>query len=387
MRNDLTIKLKNIQKAIQNANADACLVSTNVNLYYCTGNVYTGYCYIPAIGKPLLLVKAGNVTGDNVFNIRKPEQISEILNNLGYSIPKTVLLEMGETPYAEIERLKTALNSKTYGDATSLFRKLRTYKTAYEIEQFKISSQKHIEAYKQIPEIYISGMTDLEFQYKMEYIMRKHGSLGYFRVFGSNMEIFMGSVLAGDNAEFVSPYDYALGGAGSDNSLPIGANGTLLKNGMSLMVDMGGSFTPYISDITRTFSIGKLSDLAYKAHDVSLNLHNYLKNDVKPGTACADIYNKCIDEAEKNGLSSYFMGTKHQAKFVGHGTGLQINEFPILTSRSKEILEENMVVAFEPKFVIPKIGAVGIENTYLVTKTKIENLSLVEEKIIDLEAI
>ena len=43
-----------------------------------------------------------------------------------------------------------------------------------------------------------------------------------------------------------------------------------------------------------------------------------------------------------------------------------------------------MVVAFEPKFVLPHIGAVGIENTYLVTETGIENLTPAPEEIIDL---
>ena len=40
---------------------------------------------------------------------------------------------------------------------------------------------------------------------------------------------------------------------------------------------------------------------------------------------------------------TYFMGTKQQAKFVGHGIGIQINELPVLTPRSKDMLEPNMV--------------------------------------------
>lgn len=58
------------------------------------------------------------------------------------------------------------------------------------------------------------------------------------------------------------------------------------------------------------------------------------------------------------------MGTEQQAKFVGHGIGIQINELPVLTPRSKEELLPNMVFALEPKFVIPGVGAVGIENSF-----------------------
>jgi Xaa-Pro aminopeptidase len=61
--------------------------------------------------------------------------------------------------------------------------------------------------------------------------------------------------------------------------------------------------------------------------------------------------------------------------------GLQINELPVLTPRSKEVLEAGMVFALEPKFVIPATGAVGIENTFLVTETGVEKLTIFPETI------
>ena len=103
-----------------------------------------------------------------------------------------------------------------------------------------------------------------------------------------------------------------------------------------------------------------------------------------PGTLCADLYNECLAIVEAEGAKPYFMGTELQAQFVGHGLGLQINELPVLTGRSKDVLEEGMVIAFEPKFVLPKIGAVGIENTYLITASGAENLTPAPEEIIDL---
>ena len=104
----------------------------------------------------------------------------------------------------------------------------------------------------------------------------------------------------------------------------------------------------------------------------------------KPGTGCAELYNISMEMVVKNNLESYFMGTKQQAKFVGHGLGLEINEPPVLTPRSKELLEKNIVFALEPKFVIPEVGAVGIENTYVVTEIGIEKLTILEEEIIEL---
>jgi Xaa-Pro aminopeptidase len=89
--------------------------------------------------------------------------------------------------------------------------------------------------------------------------------------------------------------------------------------------------------------------------------------------------------ASRYGLSDYFMGTRQQAKFVGHGIGIEINEPPVLSPRSRHLLQKGMTVALEPKFVIPGTGAVGIENSYLVTGGGIEKLTVFEEGIIPLE--
>lgn len=193
----------------------------------------------------------------------------------------------------------------------------------------------------------------------------------------------MGSLLTGDNAGAPSPYDFALGGAGSQ-ALPLGSNGTPLCEGQAVMVDMAGNYGVYCTDMTRTYSIGHLSDEAYRLHELSLEIHRQVMQKAAPGTSCADLYNESLRIVEEAGAGPYFMGTELQAQFVGHGLGLQINELPVLMGRSKDTLQPGMVIAFEPKFVLPHIGAVGIENTYLVTETGIENLTPAPEEIIDL---
>ena len=256
-------------------------------------------------------------------------------------------------------------------------------KTPLEIEQIREGAQHHIATYAVIPSLYREGMTDRDLQIEIEREMRRRGSIGLFRCFGSAMEIFMGSLLTGDNAGAPSPYDFALGGAGSE-ALPLGANGTPLRPGMAVMIDMAGNYGVYCSDMTRTYSIGELPEEAYRLHELSRRMHREIIQQAGPGTSCASIYNDCLAAVKEAGAESYFMGTELQAQFVGHGLGLQINELPVLMGRSKDTLQLGMVVAFEPKFVLPHIGAVGIENTYLVTETGIENLTPAPEEIIDL---
>ena len=84
-------------------------------------------------------------------------------------------------------------------------------------------------------------------------------------------------------------------------------------------------------------------------------------------------------------MYDYFMGHHQKAGFVGHGLGIEINELPVIAPRSRDILEEGNVFALEPKFVIPEVGAVGIENTYAITDGRAKCLTLAPEQIINFE--
>lgn len=46
--------------------------------------------------------------------------------------------------------------------------------------------------------------------------------------------------------------------------------------------------------------------------------------------------------------------------------GLELDELPVICRGAKEVLASGMVVAIEPKFVFPGVGAVGIEETVVV---------------------
>ena len=386
LSNDLLIRTQRIQEKMQADNVDACILTTSVNVFYVAGSIYNGYFYLPVEGKPIHFIKrTSSVTFDNAVHIRKPEQIADELAKLSLDIPKRILLETDAVSFNDCNRIISSLQNPEVVNASTLLRKIRSVKSEFELSQIRICAQKHVEVYKQIPNIYKPGMTDLDLQFQIELLMRQHGSLGIFRSYGANMDIYMGSLLVGENAEAPSPFDFALGGKG-ENSLPLGACGEKIEKGNTIMVDMAGNYSPWMTDMTRVFSLGKVSDLAYKAHQISIEIHETIIQNTKVGTACAELYNTAIDIVKKNQLEAYFMGTKQQAQFIGHGVGIEINEPPVLTPRSKELLEVNTVFALEPKFVIPGIGAVGIENTFVVKENDLVKLTILEESIIDLEA-
>ena len=321
------------------------------------------------------------LTGDDVIYIRKPENIPDALAERGLALPKTIALELDITSYNDILRLEKLFPGAQVANGTAIMRAVRAVKTDYEIAKLKESGAHHDRAYRHIPRIYRYGMTDVELQIEIERQLRLEGSLGQFRISGQSMEIFMGNLLCGDNADNPTPYDFAMGGAGLSTSLPVGCNGTAIKPGNTVMVDLGGNFTGYMTDMTRTFYLGDLSDLTKKAHETSIKICHTIKEMAKPGVEAKALYEKAMEIVTEAGLEEYFMGHRQKAGFIGHGVGIEINEFPVLAPKSKHILEAGNVIAVEPKFVIPHVGAAGIENTYLVTENGMEQITNYPEEI------
>ena len=104
-----------------------------------------------------------------------------------------------------------------------------------------------------------------------------------------------------------------------------------------------------------------------------------------PGVEAKALYNRAIEIVNEEGLADLFMGHRQKAGFIGHGVGIEINESPVIAPRSRDILAVGNVIALEPKFVIPGIGAVGIENTYVVTEQGMVSITLAPEEIISLD--
>ena len=180
------------------------------------------------------------------------------------------------------------------------------------------------------------------------------------------MEIFMGNVLVGENADAPTPYDFAMGGKGLDPSIPVGASGEEIKEHQAVMVDLNGDYTGYMTDMTRVFALGSIPQKALDAHQCSIDICRMFESEAKPGVEAKTLYEMAYHMACERGLEHYFMGHRQHAGFVGHGVGIEVNEWPVIAPRSRQVLQENNTIALEPKFVIPQVGAVGIENTYVI---------------------
>lgn len=380
---EIDFRISKIQSLLVATGIDAIVLNNNANLFYTAGYIFNGYVYIPKTGNAIYFVRRPvGLSANNIIYINKPEQIVE---HIDISKLSTIGLELDTTSYSTIERLNKIFPNATITNASGILRKVRSTKTPFEIECLIQSGEKHAKTYSQISSVYRDGMTDLEFQIEIERLSRLEGCLGQFRISGDSMEIFMGNLIAGENADNPSPYDFAMGGAGLNPSLPVGCNGTTIAQNTSIMVDLNGNFTGYMTDMTRVFSVGEIGELAKKAHKCSQHINHELAAMGKPGTPAKALFERALAIATEEELDMYFMGHRQHAGFVGHGVGIEVNELPVIAPRSKDILEENNIIALEPKFVIPQVGAVGIENTYVVTPEGMKSITNAPEEIISLD--
>ncbi len=378
-REEQQMRLDRIRTQMAADNLSAILISDNANKYYVTGRVYAGYVYIPLEGPVIYFVRRPvELQGDNVVYIRKPEEIAA---SIGLNVPQSIGLELDVLPYSASMRLKALFPKSELKNASAVMRQARAVKTPEEIEMIRRSGVKHVHVYSRIPHLYQAGMSDLELQVEIEKLSRLEGCLGQFRISGDSMELYMGNILVGDNADFPSPYDFAMGGQGLDPSLPVGANGNTIKPGNTVMVDMNGNFDGYMTDMTRVYALGEISPLALKAHQCAIDIHRELCAMMRPGAEAKALYAKAEEMVRERDLHPYFMGHRQHAGFIGHGIGIEINELPVIAPRSRDIIAAGNVIALEPKFVIPHTGAVGIENTYAVYDDHVECLTPAPEEI------
>lgn len=375
-------RLLKVRSQMDKSGIAAVLICDNANLYYLTGRVFAGYVWIPLKGEPVYFVKRPvEMEGDNVVSIRKPEQIPA---STGIIPPEVLGLELDTVPYSMVTRLRALFPEARLADASAVMRQARAVKTDEEVRLIGESAMHQDHVYSLVPSYFREGMRDFELQVEIERASRLDGCLGLFRVSGPSMELFMGNVLAGDNADEPSPYDFAMGGAGMDPSLPVGCNGSIIKSGTTVMVDVNGNYTGYMSDMTRTYYLGEIAQLARKAHQLSIDICRRLEREGTPGAEARSLYQIAEDMVTEAGLHEYFMGHRQKAGFIGHGVGIEINELPVIAPRSRDLLQVGNVIALEPKFVIPGTGAVGIENTYVVTPDGLRRLTDAPEQLTSL---
>jgi len=386
---ELINRIKKLQKEMAIHKLGAVLMLQNADLFYFTGSIQQGALYVPLEGEPLYFVRKDHGRArmesglKEVVPFSSPKDIPGLLNDFNYPMPTKLGMELDVIPVVVMNRFSKAVGKPDVTDATPLIRSVRAVKSDYEINILKDAALIVDKVCKRAREVIREGMTDLELVAELEFTARNAGHQGLVRMRGFNNELFFGHVFSGTDSAIPTYSDTPLGGVGLNPSFPQGASYKKIRRHEPITVDFSGIFDGYIVDQTRMFSIGELPDQLTNAYNDMVAIQEHAKQVAQPGVSWGDLYEECLQMACDLGHEDHFMGAKGaQVSFIGHGTGVELDEYPFIARGFNDVqLERNMVFAFEPKVVYPGLGAVGVENTFWVGKDGLKHLTFTDQEL------
>ena len=142
-----------------------------------------------------------------------------------------------------------------------------------------------------------------------------------------------------------------------------------LQAGDLLVVDWGATSDGYISDLTRTFAVGKVDDEYKKIHQIVQDANAAGRAAAKPGVPCAAVDKAARDVIEAAGYGVYFT---HR---TGHGIGMEGHEEPYMRGDNLQLLEPGMAFTVEPGIYLPDRNGVRIEDNVVITESGADILS------------
>ncbi len=137
------------------------------------------------------------------------------------------------------------------------------------------------------------------------------------------------------------------------------------KKGDLVVVDLTLRYKGYVSDSTRTFAIGKISQQATEAYEIVKESQKLGLKAVKLNVHCKDVDFACRKYIEDKNYGKYFIHS------TGHGIGLEVHEVPTVSNKSETRLKENMAITVEPGIYIPNKFGIRIEDSLIVKQKPI----------------
>jgi Xaa-Pro dipeptidase len=387
---EIRFRIARFQESLAAQGVNLALIRQAADLYYYAGALADGFLAVPAEGAPKFLVRrpqerlaAAETPWDLVF-YRDLGELPALIGDLAGPPPGSVGLELDILPAALYLRFQNKIfPGISLQDISPLIRRQRMVKSAYELAQIRRAAAILDETFAEVPELLRPGLTELELSAAVEYRLRLRCHQGLIRLRNFNLEMFFGHVLSGHAGLELAYTDTPSGGLGFSPAFPQGPSLKSLAPYEPITVDMGSCVNGYVADMTRLFVLKDLPPEAWRAYDLTLELIHYFETEARPGVRPGDLYQELCSRVDQAGLGEVFMGRgEERVGFIGHGVGLELDEFPLISARFPYPLEADMVVAFEPKFFVPEVGLVGLEDTGRITPTGVEWLTRVTREVI-----
>lgn len=385
---ELQARISTLQGSMAAGDLDGALIVQNTDLFYFSGTAQQAHLYVPASGEPFLLVRRNLERAreesrlKRILPLKSPREIIPLLKENGYAPPGKIGMELDVIPAAAYFKYREYLAPSEVTDVSALVRTVRAVKSPYEIGILRKGARVWDEMFRRAREALREGMTEVELAAEVEAAGRRAGHQGVVHMRAFNQEIIYGHLLSGPGATVPSCIDSPTGGRGLNPLVPQGAGWRRIRRGEPVLLDFVAALDGYLVDQTRILSLGRLPESLVRAYRTAVEIQEELARSGRPGTLCGGLYDRAVAMAAKAGLAENFMGFgPNRAAFVGHGIGLELDEYPAVARGLEIPIQAGMVLALEPKFIFPGLGVVGIEDTYVVTEQGLSAISFSEREI------
>ena len=142
-----------------------------------------------------------------------------------------------------------------------------------------------------------------------------------------------------------------------------------IEVGDFITIDFGCYYNGYVSDMTRTISLGEPSEKLKEIYQVVKDAQQLVLDKAKPGMTGVELDAIARDYITDKGYGEAF------GHSTGHGIGLEIHEGPNVSKLAEKTFVPGNVITNEPGIYLPGIGGVRIEDDMLVTEDGIDRLT------------
>ena len=386
-KDEIDARVRTLQQTLDQLGLDGALVVHHTNLFYLSGTSQAAHLFVPRTGEPLLMVRKSFARArrespiGEILEVRSLKMIPELLAERGFRFD-ALGVELDVMPYKTWQFYQKVFAASTMQDIGEPIRSQRRIKSPYEADLLQESCAVLDQVFAEVPAMLRESMTEIELASLFEAAMRRRGYAGCSKMRAFNQDFFLGNVTSGGSGAEPSYFDGPVGGSGlTPANNPHGAGWKRIGRDEVVYIDYTCVINGYTADGARMFVIGDVSAELRAAHEAALAIQRELVGMLRPGTVCEAVYLRAEALARDLGLAEHFMGLgPDRVRFIGHGVGLELDEYPIFAKGVRTALEPGMTFALEPKFVFAE-GAIGTENTFLLTADGVRVLTHAPETI------
>jgi Xaa-Pro aminopeptidase len=366
---------------------DGSLIVQRADLFYFSGTGQDAHLFVPVEGPPLLMVRKSferALEESPLSTVSRISRLSDLKRSMISACSgglKTLGMELDVLPVNNYRLYEDLFPGVRIVDVSPLVKTVRMVKSSYELGLIREAARLSQAMFSQVRHILKEGMSELELAGALEAFYRKNGHQGLIRVRAFNQECFYGHIMSGANLAAPGASVGPTGGPGPNPSMPQGAGHKIIRRNEPIMVDYVAALDGYLVDQSKTFFLGHAEARFLRVHDLALEIQESVAREGRPATPTARLYDEAIEIARAAGPDWHFMGYPQPVPFIGHGIGLELDEWPVIGKNSGFVLQEGMVIALEPKFILPGEGLAGIENSFMVGPQGMEKLTLFDDAI------